>query len=260
MTASEFRNAPRPWWTRDSRVQRPYHPTAPRHRARALPLHQIAACGPGQPRASLRLEAGQLTVDAGELAPVADGLEDLVGALQIGATLVEVAQVLAEQGVGEVDVGLGPGPRLLSPAELDRLFEEHEPGIVALAAPDPAHDDVESRELLGEVVLDRQLLGAADLVLGVKEPAPFEVELAQVEPDLHLDRRAALAVAQPREGLAVPRERLDVADPERLAESPRVEHPGRAFAVVKLREGIARLAEGLLGVLQLPARAGDFAE
>src|SRR5437867_7315993 len=130
---------------------------------------------------------GERLLDASEGGGVVLGLQDLPGALQVGGRLLELAERLPEEPVLEVHLALEPEGGLRPPAQLERLLEEHEAVLVPLSPVNLSHDEVEPGERRREMVGDRELLRAADLVLRLREAARVEVEPDELEPDRHLE-------------------------------------------------------------------------
>src|SRR2546423_15685751 len=86
------------------------------------------------------IQLPQVLIDAFAGHVVAERLEQLARALEIGAGLVPVAHSGAKSRILAVYIGLETARRLAGAAQLDSLLEEHETVLVALAAPQLPHD------------------------------------------------------------------------------------------------------------------------
>src|SRR5689334_1333234 len=95
-----------------------------------------------------RIELGEVALDLRQERAVAEALEDLARALQVVPRLDDVAERATEQSVLAVDVGLETRERIGALAQLDRLLEEHETGLVVLHAPHLPHQHVQAGQLV----------------------------------------------------------------------------------------------------------------
>src|SRR5438552_6049741 len=221
--------------------------TANRSRAMGR-LRQGLRCGETTGRRAGRLgrDLLQLLAHFGDLERLAERLEDLPRPLEVGARFVAAPQSGAEQPILLVNLGFERGRALQGLAQLDRLLEEHEPGLVVLPPAHPAHEQIALHQPPVEPVRDGHLLGAAGFFFRLEQPPGAEVQLGELQPDHCLQPRVALIAACPRQGLPVG------GDGRRFPSHPRVH---LALGVEHTRHGpcLAQPLEAFPGPAQMLA-------
>ena len=126
-------------------------------------------------------------LDTLQLSRFAEGLEDGSRLFKVGPGFFGRPQQGTEGAVFAVHPSLHGRHPLRDPAQLDGLLEEHESGLVLLAAPQAPHEGVDLHQAARQSVPDGGLLRPAQFLLGLMEPVPLEMELGQPDQDRALD-------------------------------------------------------------------------
>src|SRR6266540_2432927 len=162
---------------------------------------------------------------------LAERIEDLSRALEVGPGLLVLPQALAEQTVFQVHLRLRRRGMLDGRAQLDRLLEEDEAGFVVLGAAQLAHQRVDHGQPARDVASDRDLLAAPQLLVGLEKPVRSQVQLGEVQADGELETAVVRRPLGPGEGLPVGGRRpmpRRVAARARTRRAPRSTRPATA--------------------------------